>query len=159
MQVLVGQMYYSGYGVPRDDQKGSVSVNMSLFHSCLCFVCSHLTSGQKDGAEQRRDADVNEIPRHTCFSAVLDSDQPQTIPSHEINPISAGSIITVAVIKRASTKLLVPFKCLIRPMREFSVQFFLKVVVGEIKDSQAAHVTNLWRDFSGELIVGKIKCF
>ncbi|RYR24517.1 hypothetical protein Ahy_B02g058020 isoform C [Arachis hypogaea] len=113
--------------------------------------------GQKDGAEQRRDADVNEIPRHTCFSAVLDSDQPQTIPSHEINPISAGSIITVAVIKRASTKLLVPFKCLIRPMREFSVQFFLKVVVGEIKDSQAAHVTNLWRDFSGELIVGKIK--
>ncbi|XP_020971047.1 uncharacterized protein LOC110262416 isoform X2 [Arachis ipaensis] len=141
MQVLVGQMYYSGYGVPRDDQKGSVSVNMSLFHSCLCFVCSHLTSGQKD------------------VSAVLDSDQPQTIPSHEINPISAGSIITVAVIKRASTKLLVPFKCLIRPMREFSVQFFLKVVVGEIKDSQAAHVTNLWRDFSGELIVGKIKCF
>ncbi|XP_052110737.1 type I inositol polyphosphate 5-phosphatase 8-like [Arachis duranensis] len=59
MQVLVGQMYYSGYGVPRDDQKGSVSVSMSLFHSCLCFVCSHLTSGQKDGAEQRQNADVN----------------------------------------------------------------------------------------------------
>ena len=58
MQVLVGQMYYSGYGVPRDDQKGSVSVSMSLFHSRLCFVCSHLTSGQKD------------------VSSVLDSDQP-----------------------------------------------------------------------------------
>ncbi|QHO15766.1 DNA topoisomerase [Arachis hypogaea] len=34
-----------------------------------------------------------------------------------------------------------------------------KVIVGEIKHSQAAHVTNLWRDFSSELIVGKIKCF
>ncbi|KAL4315356.1 hypothetical protein AHAS_Ahas15G0176900 [Arachis hypogaea] len=30
---------------------------------------------------------------------------------------------------------------------------------GEIKHSQAAHVTNLWRDFSSELIVEKIKCF
>ncbi|KAL4337459.1 hypothetical protein AHAS_Ahas12G0112300 [Arachis hypogaea] len=63
--------------------KGSVSIRMSLFHSRLCFVCSHLTSGQKDGAEQRRNAYVNEIPRRTCFSSVLDSDQPQTIPSHE----------------------------------------------------------------------------
>ncbi|MED6135570.1 hypothetical protein PIB30_014901 [Stylosanthes scabra] len=24
MQVLVGQMYYSGYGVPRDDHKGKI---------------------------------------------------------------------------------------------------------------------------------------
>ncbi|XLT13001.1 hypothetical protein HN51_058691 [Arachis hypogaea] len=72
---------------------------------------------------------------------------------------SECNIITVAVIKRASTKLMVPFKCLVRPMREFPVQFFLKVVVGEIKHSQAAHVTNLWRDFSSELIVRKIKCF
>ncbi|QHO23777.1 Mitochondrial import receptor subunit [Arachis hypogaea] len=47
----------------------------------------------------------------------------------------------------------------VRPMREFSVQFFLKVIVGEIKHSQAAHVTNLWRDFFSELIVEKIKCF
>ncbi|CAK8566425.1 unnamed protein product [Lathyrus sativus] len=27
MQVLVGQMYYSGYGVPRDPQKGYVWIN------------------------------------------------------------------------------------------------------------------------------------
>ncbi|KAL1333372.1 hypothetical protein HN51_062197 [Arachis hypogaea] len=74
--VGVGLMGYMG-------NKGSVSVSMSLFHSRLCFVCSHLTSGQKDGAEQRRNADVNEILRRTCFSSVLDSDQPQTIPSHD----------------------------------------------------------------------------
>ena len=63
--------------------QGSVSVSMSIFQSRLCFVCSHLTSGQKDGAEQRRNSDVHEILRRTCFSSVLDSDQPQTIPAHE----------------------------------------------------------------------------
>jgi hypothetical protein len=63
--------------------QGSVSVSMSLFQSRLCFVCSHLTSGQKDGAEQRRNADVYEIIRRTHFSSVTDANQPQTIPSHE----------------------------------------------------------------------------
>ncbi|KAH1118568.1 hypothetical protein GYH30_047365 [Glycine max] len=74
--VGVGLMGYMG-------NKGSVSVSMSLFQSRLCFVCSHLTSGQKDGAEIRRNADVHEILRRTCFSSVFDTDQPQTIPSHE----------------------------------------------------------------------------
>lgn len=63
--------------------QGSVSVSMSLFQSRMCFVCSHLTSGHKDGAEERRNSDVNEILRRTCFSNVFDADQPQTIPSHE----------------------------------------------------------------------------
>ncbi|KAL3598740.1 hypothetical protein D5086_006658 [Populus alba] len=49
--------------------------------SRLCFVCSHLTSGQKDGAEQRRNADVSEIIRRTRFSSILDTSQAQTIPS------------------------------------------------------------------------------
>ncbi|XP_037492946.1 type I inositol polyphosphate 5-phosphatase 2 isoform X2 [Jatropha curcas] len=74
--VGVGLMGYMG-------NKGSVSVSMSLFQSRLCFVCSHLTSGQKDGAEQRRNADVYEIIRRTRFSSVFDTDQPQTIPSHD----------------------------------------------------------------------------
>ena len=63
--------------------QGSVSVSMSFFQSRLCFVCSHLTSGQKDGAEQRRNADVCEIIRRTRFSSILDTSQAQTIPSHE----------------------------------------------------------------------------
>ncbi|XP_022718066.1 type I inositol polyphosphate 5-phosphatase 2-like isoform X3 [Durio zibethinus] len=74
--VGVGLMGYMG-------NKGSVSVSMTLFQSRLCFVCSHLTSGQKDGAEQRRNSDVYEILRRTRFSSVLDADQPQTIPSHD----------------------------------------------------------------------------
>lgn len=60
-------------------------MSMSLFQSRLCFVCSHLTSGQKDGADQRRNSDVYEIMRRTHFSSIFDTDadQPQTIPSHE----------------------------------------------------------------------------
>ncbi|XWS62102.1 hypothetical protein CRYUN_Cryun07bG0182000 [Craigia yunnanensis] len=74
--VGVGLMGYMG-------NKGSVSVSMTLFQSRLCFVCSHLTSGQKDGAEQRRNSDVYEIIRRTRFSSVFDTDQPETIPSHD----------------------------------------------------------------------------
>lgn len=74
--VGVGLMGYMG-------NKGSVSVSMSLFQSSICFVCSHLTSGQKDGAEQRRNSDVNEILRRTHFSSMFHSDQPQTIPCHD----------------------------------------------------------------------------
>ncbi|KAA8525922.1 hypothetical protein F0562_007978 [Nyssa sinensis] len=72
----VGLMGYMG-------NKGSVSVSMSLFQTWLCFVCSHLTSGQKDGDEQRRNSDVYEILRRTCFSSVFDTDQPQSIHSHD----------------------------------------------------------------------------
>ncbi|XP_027334964.1 type I inositol polyphosphate 5-phosphatase 2-like isoform X4 [Abrus precatorius] len=39
--------------------------------------------GNKDGAEIRRNSDVHEILRRTCFSSVFDTDQPQTIPSHD----------------------------------------------------------------------------
>ncbi|KAK4742024.1 hypothetical protein SAY87_000025 [Trapa incisa] len=74
--VGVGLMGYMG-------NKGSISVSMSLFQSTMCFVCSHLTSGQKDGAEQRRNADVHEILRRTCFSTLFDTNEPQTIPSHD----------------------------------------------------------------------------
>ncbi|CDP12961.1 unnamed protein product [Coffea canephora] len=74
--VGVGLMGYMG-------NKGSISLSMSLYQSRLCFVCSHLTSGQKEGAEHKRNADVNEILRRTLFTSVFESDQPQTIPSHD----------------------------------------------------------------------------
>ncbi|KAK6947458.1 hypothetical protein RJ641_000931 [Dillenia turbinata] len=74
--VGVGFMGYMG-------NKGSISVSMSLYQSRLCFVCSHLSSGQKDGDEQKRNADVYEILRRTCFSSVFESDQAQTILSHD----------------------------------------------------------------------------
>ncbi|KAF3330345.1 type I inositol 1,4,5-trisphosphate 5-phosphatase 2 isoform X2 [Carex littledalei] len=74
--VGVGLMGYMG-------NKGSVSISMSLFQTRLCFVTSHLTSGHKDGSQQRRNSDVYEILQRTHFSSLLDLEEPQLIPSHD----------------------------------------------------------------------------
>ncbi|GAB2212136.1 hypothetical protein Droror1_Dr00025483 [Drosera rotundifolia] len=74
--VGVGLMGYMG-------NKGSVSVSMSLYQSHMCFICSHLSSGHKNGYENRRNADVHGILKRTQFSSTHDADQPQTIPSHD----------------------------------------------------------------------------
>ncbi|KAK6135030.1 hypothetical protein DH2020_031208 [Rehmannia glutinosa] len=50
--------------------KGSISISMSLYQTSFCFVCSHLTSGEKDGDELRRNSDVMEILRKTRFPQV-----------------------------------------------------------------------------------------
>ncbi|XP_027352090.1 type I inositol polyphosphate 5-phosphatase 4-like isoform X2 [Abrus precatorius] len=66
--------------------KGSISISMSLHQTSFCFVCSHLTSGQKDGDELRRNSDVMEILRKTRFPQVHDmgdENSPQTILEHD----------------------------------------------------------------------------
>ncbi|KAG2405829.1 Type IV inositol polyphosphate 5-phosphatase [Vigna angularis] len=66
--------------------KGSISISMSLHQTSFCFICSHLTSGQKDGDELRRNSDVMEILRKTRFPPVHDmgdENSPQTILEHD----------------------------------------------------------------------------
>lgn len=66
--------------------KGSISISMLLHQTSLCFVCSHLTSGQKDGDELRRNADVMEILRKTRFPRANkfdDEKSPETVLEHE----------------------------------------------------------------------------
>ncbi|KAL0370496.1 UNVERIFIED_CONTAM: Type IV inositol polyphosphate 5-phosphatase 6, partial [Sesamum angustifolium] len=66
--------------------KGSISISMSLHQTSFCFVCSHLTSGEKDGDELRRNSDVMEILRKTRFPqvhAMGDENSPQTILDHD----------------------------------------------------------------------------
>ncbi|GLT79253.1 hypothetical protein SLA2020_507470 [Shorea laevis] len=48
--------------------KGSISISMTLYQTTFCFVCTHLTSGEKEGDEVRRNSDVTEILRRTRFS-------------------------------------------------------------------------------------------
>ncbi|KAG0516591.1 hypothetical protein BDA96_09G016400 [Sorghum bicolor] len=50
--------------------KGSVSVSLTLRGgaSSLCFVCTHLASGDRDGDGARRNGDVAEILRRTRFA-------------------------------------------------------------------------------------------
>ncbi|XP_019706637.1 type IV inositol polyphosphate 5-phosphatase 7 [Elaeis guineensis] len=66
--------------------KGSISISMSLHQTSFCFICSHLTSGQKEGDELRRNSDVMEILRKTRFPqvhGVADEQSPETILEHD----------------------------------------------------------------------------
>ncbi|KAJ8448992.1 LOW QUALITY PROTEIN: hypothetical protein Cgig2_004047 [Carnegiea gigantea] len=66
--------------------KGSISISMSLHKTSFCFVCTHLTSGQKEGDELRRNSDVMEILKKTRFPRICgmgDENSPQTILEHD----------------------------------------------------------------------------
>ncbi|KAL8140068.1 hypothetical protein V2J09_006089 [Rumex salicifolius] len=66
--------------------KGSISVSMLLHETSFCFVCSHLTSGQKEGDELRRNSDVMEILKKTRFpqiTSMADEKSPETITDHD----------------------------------------------------------------------------
>jgi hypothetical protein len=47
--------------------KGCIAISMTLHRTSFCFVCSHLASGEKEGDEVRRNADVAEILRSAHF--------------------------------------------------------------------------------------------
>ncbi|XP_020256099.1 type IV inositol polyphosphate 5-phosphatase 7-like [Asparagus officinalis] len=66
--------------------KGSISISMTLHQTSFCFVCTHLTSGQKEGDELRRNSDVMEILRKTRFPRVNRigvEKSPETILDHD----------------------------------------------------------------------------
>ncbi|XVF55337.1 hypothetical protein PTKIN_Ptkin06aG0029000 [Pterospermum kingtungense] len=67
--------------------KGSISISMTLHQTTFCFVCTHLTSGEKEGDEIRRNSDVAEILKRTRFSCSFrDFSQPpppQSILDHD----------------------------------------------------------------------------
>ncbi|CAH2035262.1 unnamed protein product [Thlaspi arvense] len=77
--VGVGIMGYIG-------NKGSVSVSMSIYQTPFCFLCTHLSSGEKDTDHQKRNDDVREIHRRTQFlpSDSLNANElPRSIRDHE----------------------------------------------------------------------------
>ncbi|CAN1268083.1 Type IV inositol polyphosphate 5-phosphatase 3, partial [Linum perenne] len=74
--VGVGVMGYIG-------NKGSISVSMSVYQTPFCFVCCHLTSGEKDGDELKRNSDVYEIHRRTHFHSAAGVGLPKGIKEHE----------------------------------------------------------------------------
>ncbi|XP_004489919.1 type IV inositol polyphosphate 5-phosphatase 3-like isoform X2 [Cicer arietinum] len=74
--VGVGIMGYIG-------NKGSISVSMSIYQTLFCFICSHLTSGERDGDELKRNADVHEILRRTQFHSPSYIGLPKGILDHE----------------------------------------------------------------------------
>lgn len=61
-------------------------MSMSVHQTSFCFVCTHLTSGHKEGDELRRNYDVSDILRRTTFPRLLKvagAQLPETIMAHE----------------------------------------------------------------------------
>ncbi|WVZ95878.1 hypothetical protein U9M48_041586 [Paspalum notatum var. saurae] len=69
--------------------KGAVSVSLALRGAAapqaLCFVCTHLASGDRPGDEARRNADAAEILRRTRFGGGIGRGRrpPETIMAHD----------------------------------------------------------------------------
>ncbi|GAB2271616.1 Inositol polyphosphate phosphatase, catalytic domain ues [Dionaea muscipula] len=63
--------------------KGSVSVSMSIYQTLFCIICTHLTSGDKEGDEIKRNSDVHEIHRRTLFRPASTFGLPKSIHDHE----------------------------------------------------------------------------
>ncbi|KAL0828666.1 hypothetical protein Bca101_052344 [Brassica carinata] len=66
--------------------KGCIAISMSLHQTSFCFVCSHLASGEKEGDEMRRNADVAEILKHTQFPKITKNPScraPERIVDHD----------------------------------------------------------------------------
>ncbi|XP_051139846.1 type IV inositol polyphosphate 5-phosphatase 3-like isoform X2 [Andrographis paniculata] len=74
--VGVGVLGYIG-------NKGSISVSMSIHQTLFCFVCTHLTSGEKEIDAIKRNADVQEIHRRTQFNSFASIGLPKRIYDHE----------------------------------------------------------------------------
>ncbi|XXG39089.1 hypothetical protein AAC387_Pa01g0141 [Persea americana] len=66
--------------------KGCIAVSMTLHKTSFCFVCCHLASGEKEGDELKRNADVAEILKSTQFPNICKNSHnqvPTAIPEHD----------------------------------------------------------------------------
>ncbi|XP_059309653.1 type I inositol polyphosphate 5-phosphatase 5 [Lycium ferocissimum] len=66
--------------------KGCIAISMSVHRTSFCFVCSHLASGEKEGDELRRNADVAEILKTIQFPRICrnpDTGMAEKISDHD----------------------------------------------------------------------------
>ncbi|KAL0324897.1 UNVERIFIED_CONTAM: Type IV inositol polyphosphate 5-phosphatase 3 [Sesamum radiatum] len=97
--VGVGVMGYIG-------NKGSISVSMSIHQTLFCFVCTHLTSGEKEADAIKRNADVHEIHRRTRFSSLAGMGLRKSIYDHECDRVlSYGTGMRLLSYRRSELKL------------------------------------------------------
>lgn len=56
---------------------------MSIYQTLFCFICTHLTSGEREVDKFKRNADVQEIHRRTHFHSLSNIGLPKDIRDHE----------------------------------------------------------------------------
>ncbi|KAL4565927.1 hypothetical protein LXL04_030033 [Taraxacum kok-saghyz] len=74
--VGVGAMGFIG-------NKGSISASMCIYETNFCFICTHLTSGEREVDLIKRNADVDDIHKRTSFNSMSQVSLPRTIKDHE----------------------------------------------------------------------------
>ncbi|GLJ06313.1 hypothetical protein SUGI_0036140 [Cryptomeria japonica] len=90
-------------------KKGSISISMSFQGTSFCFVCSHLTSGEKGCDMIRRNYDVMEILKRTHFpqmDKILGKKTSESILEHD-RVIWLGDLNYRLALQHADTKILV----------------------------------------------------
>ncbi|RAL53086.1 hypothetical protein DM860_016321 [Cuscuta australis] len=65
--------------------KGCISISMSVHKTSFCFVCCHLSSGEKGGDELRRNADVAEILKSSQFPQICKNPAYNSFPEKIID--------------------------------------------------------------------------
>ncbi|CAN4087574.1 unnamed protein product [Withania somnifera] len=88
--------------------KGAVSVRFQLHQTSLCFVCSHLASGGREGDEKNRNSNVGEIFSRTIFPRGHSSSLqlPRKILDHDC-VIMLGDLNYRISLPESTTRLLV----------------------------------------------------
>ncbi|KAL4590518.1 hypothetical protein LXL04_003450 [Taraxacum kok-saghyz] len=74
--VGVGAMGFIG-------NKGSISASMCIYETNYCFICTHLTSPEREVDLIKRNAEVGEIHKRTSFNSMSKVSLPRTIKDHE----------------------------------------------------------------------------
>ncbi|KAL2531360.1 DNAse I-like superfamily protein [Abeliophyllum distichum] len=88
--------------------KGCISISMTLHQTSFCFVCSHLASGEKEGDELKRNADVAEILKGTQFPRICKNPgrgMPERIIDHD-RQIWLGDLNYRVALSYEETRLL-----------------------------------------------------
>ncbi|XP_049348616.1 type IV inositol polyphosphate 5-phosphatase 9 isoform X2 [Solanum verrucosum] len=86
--------------------KGAVSVRFQLHQTSLCFVCSHLASGGREGDEKNRNSNVGEIFSRATFPKGPSLQLPTKILDHD-RVIFLGDLNYRISLPESTTRLLV----------------------------------------------------
>ncbi|KAI4345222.1 hypothetical protein L6164_012364 [Bauhinia variegata] len=92
--------------------KGCIAISMTLHETSFCFVCSHLASGEKEGDELKRNADMAEILKSTQFPKVCKNPYrraPEKIVDHD-RIIWLGDLNYRVALSYDQTKELLKYK-------------------------------------------------
>lgn len=103
--------------------QGSVSVSMSIYQTLFCFVCTHLTSGERDTDLVKRNADVHDILRRTHFNSHTGIGLPKKILDHE----SVEIIYFYAFLQLSPLSLCFHFLFLLIPCFLWSIITFISI--------------------------------